>query len=296
MLEGFLQFYRGFRRRTFPPSIADVEWRHDFLAARLDEIQKEMNALVVMNRAPTAAQQEEMLAILRLLEPRRVVGYEKTRVGSPGDGGYVQIDDLKGVTRAFSFGVADNDSWDLAMAQAGVPVEQFDHSIDHAPSTHPLLKFHRKMIAAKAAPGAATLGEIVAACSKSNEPDLILKIDIEGYEWEVFDGAAEADLDRFTQILCEFHDLARLDHPEFRVRAHRALSKLTALFAPVHVHANNHRRICNVGNIPVPDVLEISFASRRRYTFADSNEVFPTPLDAPNCPHIADIRLGTFRF
>lgn len=296
MLARFKEMYERWRKGALPPSVADIEWRHAFVAARLDEIQREMNALLVTNRAPTTAQQNEILDVVRLLEPRRVVGYEKIRVGSPGDGGYVQIDDLAGVTHAFSFGIADNDSWDLAMAQAGVPVEQFDHSVERAPSAHPLLTFHRKMITAKASAETATLPDLVDAYAKSGAPDLILKIDIEGYEWEVFDAAGEDALGRFAQIVCELHDLSRLEHPEFRARAHRALAKLHRKFAPVHVHANNACRICNVGNLPLPDVLEVTFASRDRYSFDETSEVFPTPLDAPNSPHVADIRLGTFRF
>jgi FkbM family methyltransferase len=274
----------------------DGVWRHEFLAARLDEIHRDIKACSFSHNDFSPSLQSEILQVVRLLEPTRVLGVEKTRVGGSGDGGYVQVDDITDVVHAFSLGVFDNDNWDLAMAEAGVPVEQFDHSIERAPSTHPLLQFHRKMIGPTGSDGVATLSELVAAHTKSATPDLILKIDIEGCEWDVFDQASDATLMKFTQILCEFHDLSRLHEKAFRARAHRVFQKLAKYFAPVHVHANNCANLWNIANISVPDVLEISYASRSRYAVTETSEIFPTPLDSPNCPHIADIRLGTFRF
>ena len=52
----------------------------------------------------------KILETLRLLRPQKVEGSNKIRVGTVGDGGYVQIDDLVGVRHALSFGVSDNDS------------------------------------------------------------------------------------------------------------------------------------------------------------------------------------------
>jgi hypothetical protein len=95
---------------------------------------------------------------------------------------------------------------------------------------------------------------------------------------------------------CEFHDLSRLTDPAFRARARRVFEKLDKHFAPVHVHGNNCGRLRIISNIPLPDFLEVTFASRGRYSFTETNEVFPTSLDTPNYPDSADIVLGAFRF
>jgi hypothetical protein len=240
--------------------------------------------------------QREILGLLRFLEPEKVNGHVKIRVGTNGDGGYVQLDDLAGISRAFSFGIGNNDDWDVAMAQAGVPVEQFDHSVERAPSNHPLLHFHRKMISAHAGVETITVSDLVAAHSKLAAPDLILKIDIENGEWDVFDNTPDAVLAKFVQIVCEFHNLSHLTDSIFRERAHRVFEKLAKYFAPIHVHGNNCCRLVNICNITLPDFLEITFASRNRYSFAENSETFPTLLDAPNCPRLPEIILGTFRF
>lgn len=295
VINSFAREYSEWRRRTFPPSVADLHWRHEFIATRFEQIEQSIS-----NRFPetaaTPAQQAEILSVLRLLEPKKAVERKKIRVGSAGDGGYIQIDDLEGISHALSFGVSDNDSWDLAMAKAGIPVEQFDHSVEKAPSSHPLLHFHRKMITADATPETMTLRDLVAKHSKLATPDVILKIDIEGWEWEVFDRAPEASLSKLAQIICEFHNLSRLTDPAFRARARRVFEKLGKNFAPVHVHGNNCGRLCNISNIALPDFLEITFVNRSRCSFVETSETFPTPLDAPNRPDRADFALGTFRF
>jgi hypothetical protein len=295
VIKKFRNVFHEWRHQSRPPSIADIEWRHDVIVGLLDQIEG-----AISNRFPQVASspalQGEILAILRLLEPKKVIDYEKMRVGSEVDGGYVQIDDLECISHAFSFGVSDNDSWDLTMAKAGIPVEQFDHAIERAPSDHPLLHFHRKMVSADATAQSVTLGDLAAQYSKFGAPDLVVKIDIEGCEWDAFDRATDAVLSRFAQVICEFHDLSRLTDPAFRARARRVFEKLDKHFAPVHVHGNNCGRLRIISNIPLPDFLEVTFASRGRYSFTETNEVFPTSLDTPNYPDSADIVLGAFRF
>lgn len=297
-------------RRLTPASKYDVVKRHDAVAqqlrrvdewlgsvdTRLNLIAKELRASVMSSRSVTALHQEEILSVVRLLEPRKAAGHEKIRVGSAGDGGYIQLDDYSNISAAISFGIYNDDNWDLAVARMGIPVFQFDHTIEKAPSTHPLLHFDRKKAAPTASADSVTIADLVAAHSKLSAPDLILKMDIEGSEWDVLDNSSSESLLKFSQIICEFHGLARLNEAPFHARAMRVFHKLAQQFSVFHVHANNNGDICNLANVAVPSTLEVSFANRARYSFVASDETFPTPLDTPNNPHVADIRLGSFRF
>ena len=47
--------------------------------------------------------QVEILNLLRHFTPRKVVGFDKIRVGRCGDGGYVLLNDFAGVETALSF-------------------------------------------------------------------------------------------------------------------------------------------------------------------------------------------------
>jgi len=266
------------------------------VSTQLDLVAKELRARVVSSTNATAFDQEEILSVVRLLEPRKAVGYEKMRVGSAHDGGYILLNDYSDISAAISFGISNDDNWDLAVAQMGVPVFQFDHTIEKAPSTHPLLRFHRKKAAANASADAVTIAELVAAHSRLSAPDLILKMDIEDSEWEVLDTSSSESLSKFSQIVCEFHGLGRLYEAPFHTRATRVFRKLAQQFSVIHVHANNSAEICNVANVVMPSVLEVTFANRARYSFVASDETFPTALDAANHPLVADVRLGSFRF
>ena len=242
-------------------------------------------------------QQEEILQLLRLLEPHKASGFRKVRIGNPaGDCGYVLLDDLKNLTRAFSFGVANDDSWDLAIAQRGIPVEQFDPGFEQAPSKHPLLHFHRKAVTAQSTEETVSLQDLVNQYSSGKRPDLLLNCDIETHEWNLFDAAPSEALGKFAQIICEFHGMSNLSNPAFFPMAKRVFTKLHEHFAVVHVHGNNFAHIANCHNIPVPHVIELTFASRKRYKFEKSRERYPTPLDVPNNPGVPDIQLGLFVF
>jgi hypothetical protein len=121
-------------------------------------------------------------------------------------------------------------------------------------------------------------------------------MDIEGAEWEIYIGLADDELRRFKQIVCEFHELDRLADQGFADRARRAFEKLAGTHFVCHVHGNNCANFANVGNVPVPQSLEVTFASRAHYTPEPTAEIFPTSLDRPNQPERADLYLGHFRF
>jgi hypothetical protein len=64
----------------------------------------------------------------------------------------------------------------------------------------------------------------------------------------------------------------------------------------VHVHANAIGGALLIGGVPFPNVLEVAFASRRHYTLEETDELFPTALDAANDPRLPDLHLGPFKF
>ena len=235
-------------------------------------------------------------ALGRLLRPHRVVGKSKRRVGRVGDGGYVCVDDFDGVTGAFSLGIAGEVSWDLEVANLGIPVHQFDHSVNQPPVANPNFHFHRSKIGSSLSEEVETIDSIVKKYSSGGTSNNIIKIDIEGDEWDALCATSERTLRSFGQILCEFHSFSNVNRNEWWERAFVALTRLQKYFAVVHVHANNWAHYLNVGGVPFPDVIEVSFASRKRFKFAESDEIFPTILDFPNKPAVDDYYLGNFVF
>ena len=236
--------------------------------------------------------QAPFLAFLGHFAPLRVVGFPKRRFGGPGDGGYVMIDDLDGVTAAISGGIGNDVSWDRAMADRGITVHQADHTVAAPPSEHPLFRFHRKRLAdPPLGPDDTTLGALVGLCGGDGDT-IACKLDIEGSEWDVLASAAPADLARCRQIVVEFHDMQRFAEPDWRRRATAGLERLAETHQCVHVHGNNARLFAVIGGVPFPSVIEATFVRRARYRFVAEPDSFPTPLDAPNFSHRADLYLG----
>jgi hypothetical protein len=241
--------------------------------------------------------QEEIKRTLRFLRPYAARGFRKARFGGPHDGGYILLDDFRGIDTAFSFGIENNASWDVEIAKRCVTVYQFDHTVEAPITGDERLVFSRKRICPEAGTESESLSSLVRQYDKQNAcPNLILKIDIENDEWAVFDATPPDLLTRFSQIVGEFHYFQGFRDFDWRKLFHRVLNKLSGAYGIVHVHANNYAGFSNICNVVFPNVLEITFANRNIYSFSETDEIFPGPLDSPNDPSRLDMHLGSFRF
>lgn len=249
----------------------------------------------VLQSVEDEQKQQRLRAMLRKLTPKQAVGVDKVRVGCPYDGGYVMLDDFGGVVVAVSCGVGTNWAWDHEIAERGIRVRQFDEQSYSDAGGWPLIDFTALRISGSPGAGQATLDEIVAGLNAAPATAL-LKIDIEGAEWDVFELAGDATLSAFSQIVVEFHGLGRAADDARLSKYEAAIEQLNRHFQSVHVHGNNHSPFVTVHHVAIPDVLEVTFASRRRFSFTDSVETFPTAIDMPNRRFAQDLWLGTFTF
>jgi hypothetical protein len=224
------------------------------------------------------------------MTPYAVDGFRKCRVGSDGDGGYVMLDDFGSIATAVSVGIGDNDSWDIALAARGIRVLQFDHSVAGAPNAHPLCTFHRKKIVARPSESADETTLDAAAGALTGEA--ILKMDIEGDEYDVLAATSRQTLLKFRQIICEFHGLALIGQRRRRRTVFNVFRRLAPTHAIIHVHANNGGGAATIGGIAVPDVVEFSFVRRSDYRLRESGETFPTDLDRRNNPHAPELTVS----
>jgi hypothetical protein len=237
-----------------------------------------------------------VLDTLSLLSPMRPARVHKIRVGRNFDGGYVMLSDLDRYTKALSLGISGDDSWDLEMVRRGYVIHQYDYSIAQAPTQHEQLTFFPLKISTDSNAEEITLKDALDRLAADLHEPAILKMDIEGSEWDVIPHTNVHTMKRFSQIVCEFHGLNELSDPLQHDRIRRTFSAIYETHQPVHIHANNYGVIFNVDNIPIPDVIEVTYANRDLYKFKPSDDIYPTPLDQPNNPETPDIFLGTFKF
>ena len=275
------------------------------VADRLDEQASKIDhlSLVIAEQARifpswmwTPESAAQVRAVLALITPVMASGVDKVRVGRESDGGYIMLNDFAGIAGALSLGIADDVSWDIDVANRGIPVLQFDHSVSAPPEAHAGFRFEPLRVSQSDEDGAISLDTIVRTRLDADDAPLLLKIDIEGDEWEVFQALSETTLSRFKQIVCEFHDLDRLAEVAFSNTVKDVFEKLSRSHFVHHVHGNNCGNFANVANVIVPQSIEVSFALRSAYHTTEGTATFPTQLDRPNQPGRADLYLGQFRF
>jgi Methyltransferase FkbM domain len=231
--------------------------------------------------------------VLSLLRPMEPVG-RLVRLGNDRDGGYVMLDEFADLRVAYSFGIGDNVSFDLALAEAGLDVFQYDHTVPGPPVAHERFRFRRVGLAdhAREEPALRRLQDIVAENGHSGRADMLLKVDIEGAEWPMLASVPSEELLGFSQICLELHWFEHLAEPNYLCAVIQALGRLTCTHQVVHVHANNHRPVEIVGGVPIPGVIEATYVRRLDHRFAPTRKLFPTELDRPNDPTRPDIFLG----
>lgn len=236
--------------------------------------------------------------ILSLISPVSVAGYKKTRLGNSGDGGYVVIDNFVESSCCISVGVGGDVSFDAALADRGYDIFQYDHTVEGTPTAHARFKFSKIGLAPRNATSENLhdLDRIISDRQIANYDQPILKIDIEDAEWDVLADMGPSSLKMFDQICLEFHNMGRLAKIEESGKIEKIFKLLYRSHAPIHVHGNNWGKFCIVNGVPVPEVIELTYASRDKYVFMPSVEIFPGEFDTPNKADVSDFFLGTFQF
>lgn len=235
---------------------------------------------------------EQALEILSLLRPMRAIDTPLVRLGRQNDGGYVMLDRGLDNAIAYSLGVGDDVSWDFAMAERGCDIWLYDHTIAALPAGHAAFHWERLGVASQSAGSMRSLADLVAQNGHQGRTDLILKMDIEGYEWEVLEAVDPKVLKQFSQIVMEVHGLAPGINEGHGQRT-AILRKLNETHQLCHAHGNNWGSLAIVGGVPIVDVMELCYLRRDDYSFARTAQAFPTPLDQPCHPHRLDYYLGT---
>ena len=236
---------------------------------------------------------------LALLTPVDAVGLDKRRLGNASDGGYIVAGAfLDGTHAAYSFGIGPDVSIDLDLADLGIPVRMFDHTVEGPGTAHEFFTFYKLGLGAANEPAQAlfTLEHHLRACGDWGRTDLILKMDIEGAEIPAFAQCGPGILRHFRQIVLELHWLQRLGELDYRAEFTRAMTALAAGFHIVHVHANNCVPVFVVEGLPVPAVLELTLVRKDLIEATPSRTVYPTELDFPNNPAEPDYPLWYFPF
>lgn len=224
---------------------------------------------------------DDLKLLINRLKP---IAYEKEliRMGSNHDGGYLIPNDLDDIQAVFSPGVSDNADFEADCAKLGMKVFLADASVESSPIINKNFHFTKKYIGVTTNHNFMTLDDWVNLSLENKESDLLLQIDIEGFEYEAFLGMSDNLMKRFRIIVAEFHDLDQLLNSPFFKISSRAFEKITQTHYCVHIHPNNQNGLLKIADIEIPRVAEFTFIRKDRVKSFTLPKEYPHPLDRDN--------------
>ena len=216
---------------------------------------------------------------------------ELIRVGRDFDGGYIMANPISSEKIAYSIGINDDVSWDLGMAQMGYDVYQYDHTIQKLPVDHENFHWKKIGLGAENKSNFQTLEKMMSENGHTMKSGMVLKIDIEGGEWEALNNCSEELLSKFDQIILELHGLVKLQSHEIILKTLELLSRTHFV---AHIHGNNYGCVEYCGDLMTPNLLEVTYLNKRIYSFTNRNGCIESELDRPNRSDIPDIHLNSW--
>jgi len=218
---------------------------------------------------------QEFIEHLRPLKTNK----ELIRLGSSKDGGYLVPDDLEGIEALFSPGVGMSSSLELDCANRGMKAFMADASVDGPVEKHKLFYFQKKFVGAVDNDNFMTIEYWMDSVAISSSSDLILQMDIEGYEYETIYSIPVDKLKRFRLIIIEFHQMEMLWNRFYFEKFKNAFLKLTQTHYVVHIHPNNCCEPIEKDGVSIPPVMEFTFIRKDRVKTNGYETSFPHPLD-----------------
>ena len=252
-------------------------------------------AIAIGDVARRAASRKLREAILAELQPVVLKNCTLKRFGSANDGGYLMCENLiEPLDAAYSYGVGPNDDWACEVSRRyHVPVHQYDCFDPARPTCNGgKFVFHDECVGDHSYHSGSHLFDTLEnQISKNGDTGrrLIIKMDIEGAEWDSLLAAPEELLASIPQITMEMHGF---DDPKIV----EALRKLKRNFYLVNLHFNNWS--CTPKAAPLPAWAYQTHWVNKRIGVPDSAAPFPAPmnsLNAPDSPTTPDCQLPSPR-
>ena len=222
---------------------------------------------------------DKLMCIYHLLATKEVIGKKRILVGELGDGCYVLLDDFENIKVAYSFGIGKNIQFDKALADKGIDVYMYDHTINALPYENN--KFHWKKIGlcgkSKQNNNTKNLEELIEENGHTKEENMILKMDIEHWEWESFIDLKEETLNQFKYIALEYHFK---DEKKFNINNnnlyYNVLKKIYKTHQPFYIRCNENRgNKANFGYNRICHIMEVTYIIRKGYSFKKDETIYP---------------------
>jgi hypothetical protein len=251
--------------------------------------------LALEDRKRLAAEQARRRALFDMLKPVALANCKLERFGEAHDGGYLMCGNLLGGVRSgYSYGISGYDKWGCDIStRFNLTVHQYDCFNTTQPDC-PKGKtvFHAECVGDKPATlEGRPFDTLTSQFARNGDHSrrVVLKMDVEGAEWDSFLSEADDVFSRIDQMTVEFHWLQDEKSQWVQVEKYlRVVRRLKQFFEVGHIHFNNAG--CVAGLEPFTTwAFEVLFVSKRLAVVDPSRKVDgPHPLDARNNPAFED--------
>jgi len=200
-------------------------------------------------------------ALISVIAPKGT-NLKLKRFGGLGDGSYVlpQKYVTKG-TYLISGGIENNNELEISLANLGVRGIQIDNSINQAPKSHKNLEFRKVTISDSDSQTETTLSSLMKLDKRERGGGrLIVKLDIEGYEWKTLAALTKSELASIDCLILELHNLSLISNSEQGKEILEVLGKIEAAgLRSIFCQANNGCLTYVLGGTLIPDNMEVTF-------------------------------------
>ncbi|MFO0737760.1 MAG: hypothetical protein U0270_17850 [Labilithrix sp.] len=251
-----------------------------------------MGFLGVMAAAcgPNGGSRPARVALAEELKPVGLKNCELKRYGSANDGGYLMCANLlKGVEALYSYGIDREDNWGCQLSKEfQLPVHQYDCFTPERPKCDGgKFVYHDECVGNKteSKPGGGggpkpfdTIANQLKKNGDGEKKHLVVKIDVEGAEWESLTATSDDVFDRIDTLVGEFHGVGEQRFVD-------VIKRLKTKFWMVSVHFNNYS--CSKNFEPLPArAYQILWINKRIGEMDPSVKphVAGEPPDTPDAP------------
>lgn len=231
--------------------------------------------------------------LIKLFHPFDL-GYDLIRIGENSDGGYLVPNCLNDISFCFSIGVDDKISFEEDLFKRNIKSFLADYSQDTFKVPNKF-NFEKKYIKSFNSDKSLNINDWIEDKRKIiKENNLILQIDVEGYEYEIINSILESNLDQIKILVIEFHDLEYSGNRTIYQIIDSTMNKILKKFDVAHIHANNWKNLVSVNEYKFPSNLEVTFLNKKftKHKFKIKN--LPHELDFKNVNNKLDINLDTY--
>ena len=202
--------------------------------------------------------EKKIRALISVIAPKGT-NLKLMRFGGLGDGSYVLPQEYvtKG-TYLVSGGIENNNEFEISLANRGVRGIQVDNSINQPPKTHKNLEFRKVTINDSDSQTETTLSSLMKFSNSKGR--LIVKLDIEGYEWKTLAALTKNELASIDCLILELHNLSLISDSEKGKEILEVLEKIEAAgLRSIFCQANNGCLTYVLGGTLIPDNMEVTF-------------------------------------